>query len=103
MPEALRCSKIPGALETAIGHLNDGVEMLTCYSGQGSPEMAADFIQVAFRQLGLTRTEASFAFEEACDKKHMCQRVLESFPPRTRAGHLYGDLMDRLSWGCASR
>ena len=98
LPEDLLATGIPGAVQRVAAWLKAGVDVVSHYTGQASPEQAAHFIQTAFQYRSLVdlSLDEGFKFREACDIKPMCRKLLCSFPPTLIADHVFGDIVERL-------
>ena len=91
--EADQRGTLPGALRRAVTRLQEGVQVISHYTGQGSFEQAADFIHTAFSRQGLLNSNVAqpggFLFQQACDIQPAVQRVIASFHERVLPDHIF--------------
>lgn len=82
-----------------IDHVNRGCVFTSHYSGQGSAEQAAEFLQAALEHEQLVDRQAGdvgMKAGTACDMSPTCQKVLGSFPDSCRPKHIFGNMEERL-------
>ena len=87
----------PGSWGRLLEWMNSGVLLFTQYSGQGSPEQAAAFIERALmHQHFLSSSAHGIRCVEACDLSSHCRSALMAFSESHGPKHVFGDMHLRL-------
>lgn len=81
----------------ALRLLQGGIDVVSSYTGQGSPEIACCMLRQGLAATGyLPSGSKGFTFVEACDKARLCQTVLQAFEGDAAPQHIFCDMMEKL-------